>query len=172
MTPVGHTLTGLALGVLTLPRRATGWHRTLHLAVYGALASVPDFPLPHWGHERYDISHSVFVNALLIGLCITLLAVWSTARQRAGGWSVVVGGGLAWLSHLLLDAFYNHGLGVAIFWPFSPARLVLPIVWFTTLPSLHPPLTWDVARIFAVEGLVYGGVLLGALGVRRFARPA
>jgi hypothetical protein len=35
-------------------------------------------------------------------------------RTRTGGWLVLAGGGVAWLSHLLLDTFYNHGLGLAM----------------------------------------------------------
>lgn len=167
MTPIGHTLTGLTIGVLALPRAASRARVFLQLTTCGVLANVPDFPLPHWGHDRYDISHSLFVNLLLLGLMALLFAGWPTARQRVGGWPAIRGGGLAWLSHLLLDSFYNHGLGIAIFWPFSTARLVLPIVWFTALPSSPPPLTWATAQIFAVEGLVYGGVFLVVVGVWR-----
>ena len=43
------------------------------------------------------------------------------------GSRVLVAWSLAWLSHMVLDAMYNHGLGIGVFWPFSDAHLVLPL---------------------------------------------
>jgi hypothetical protein len=36
-----------------------------------------------------------------------------------------------------LDSLYNHGHGVAIFWPLSDVRLALPIPWFAVAPFLR-----------------------------------
>jgi membrane-bound metal-dependent hydrolase YbcI (DUF457 family) len=167
MTQVGHTLTGITVGVLCLPKSHSPRGRAAHLILFGLVASIPDFGLPAWGHERYDISHSLFVNSFIILLLALCLALWDKPRHRIGGWGVVLGGSLAWLSHLLLDSFYNHGHGVAIFWPFSDAHLALPIPWFSVVYKSPPPLTLETARIYAIELACYGILLLIAVGVRR-----
>ena len=167
MTQVGHTLTGIAIGVLCMPDRHSPRGKTAHLLICGLLANVPDFPLPGWGHQRYDISHSLFVNTLIILGLAFILAQWDQQRRQIGGWGVILGGSLAWLSHLLLDSFYNHGRGVGIFWPVSEAHLTLPLPWFSVIATSPPPLTWETARIFAIELVSYGIVLLLAMGLRR-----
>jgi membrane-bound metal-dependent hydrolase YbcI (DUF457 family) len=167
MTSVGHTLTGIAIGVLCMPSRHSSRGKTAHLLMCGLLANVPDFALPVWGHQRYDISHSLFVNAFIILLLSLFLARWDKLRCQIGGWSVIFGASLAWLSHLLLDSFYNHGRGVGIFWPISDAHLTLPIRWFSVIYTPPPPLTLETLRIFAIELVFYGIVLLLAIGLRR-----
>jgi len=150
--------------VLCLPEQATRRQQAAILIVCGVLASAPDFPLPLWGHERYDISHSLFVNLALILILISVLWKW---RATLGGWRVLLGGSGAWLSHLLLDSFYNHGGGVGIFWPFSTAHLTLPIPWFSVIPTFPPPLTLETARIALIELVSYGVILLLAIGLKR-----
>jgi len=76
-------------------------------------------------------------------------------------------GGLAWLSHMLLDSFYNHGQGVAIFWPLSDARLALPIPWFSVVYGVPPSLTPEMARAFAIELICYAPLVLAAIVARR-----
>ncbi len=169
MTQVGHMLTGVAIGILCMPGQATRPRMAAQVVAFTALANLPDTPLPGWGHDRYDISHSVFVNLLLIALAV--LALWRLQRVRAvvGGWRVIGAAGLAWLSHLLLDSFYNHGLGVAIFWPFSDAHLALPIPWFSVVQGVPPPLTPEMARAFAIELVCYAPLVLAAIVARRTA---
>jgi membrane-bound metal-dependent hydrolase YbcI (DUF457 family) len=166
MTQVGHALTGAAIGVLCLPphlsRRAAGGY----LVAFALLANVPDFGFQNWGHDRYDISHSIFVNLLIILVLGAALWLLPTVRARIGGGMVMLGGAASWLSHLLLDSFYNHGMGVAIFWPFSAARLALPIPWFSVLNS-PLPITWQVVQVWTIELVSFLPVLLLAIGVRR-----
>jgi len=137
------------------------------LIVFGLLANLPDFPIKHWGHRRYDISHSVFVNTTMMLVVLLLLSLCEEVRTRVGGWPVIIGGSLAWLSHLLLDSFYNHGMGVAIFWPFSDARLVLPIAWYSVVADRPPPLTWETARILLVELVSYSTLLVLVVVLRK-----
>ena len=166
MTPVGHTLTGIAIGLLAAPH---GWPRRgvlVSLGVLAVLANVPDFALPGWGHDAYRISHSVFVNAALIAVAAGL--VWAVGRWR--GFSIrkglLVAGVVAWLSHLLLDALYNHGLGIAIYWPVSSARLALPLPWLSTLRASPPPADLHTLTVFAIELVMFGSLLVGGLCIR------
>jgi hypothetical protein len=70
-----------------------------------------------------------------------------------------------------LDSLYNHGRGIAIFWPFSDAHLAMPVPWFETI-SL-PPFTESNLRVFGIEALVYGIILVSCILIRRYwLRPA
>ncbi len=166
MTFVGHTLTGATLGVLSLPRGYPKRWQKSYLLIFGLLANIPDLPLKYWGHDRYEISHSLLVNGLMILSLAVFVSSWKDLKSKLG-WGVLLSGSLAWLSHLLLDSFYNHGNGVAIFWPFSHGRLALPIPWFSVLESLPPPLTQTTLRIVLIELVCYGTLLLCAIGLRK-----
>lgn len=127
------------------------------------LANLPDAPLPGWGHDRYLVSHSLFVNGAIIAVLMLGLSVWHVARDRIGGLQVMVGSAMAWLSHMLLDSFYNHGRGIAIFWPFGLGRLALPIPWFSTLGGFPPSLDAHTVYVCVVELLCYGPLLVLAM---------
>ena len=138
------------------------------LATYGALmlaANLPDAPLPGWGHDRYEFSHSVFVTVILI-LVLGLAwfgvrkARWRAERRLFGLIS------LAWLSHLILDTTYSHGNGLRMFWPVSDSSLALPVKYFDTLKMPILPITHQHLSVFGVELIAYGSVFL----VARFAR--
>jgi hypothetical protein len=173
MTLVGHTLTGLALGIASLPSSASKTRWALPLGIFVVLANIPDIPLPFWGHGRYDISHSIFVNLFLSTLA--LLAFGRFCGNRVG--RPVGFGIIAWFSHLLLDTFYNHGLGVGIFWPFSTATLAFPIPWFSVVKPVWPPTTQVILAGLA-EFVSYAPLVLISLSirngeiVRRRGRPA
>lgn len=163
MTEVGHFLTGATIGVLSMPKSADKKHRTAHIAAFLFLAVIPDLPFKGWGHDRYYFSHSFFVTLLLIlvvGLAFLLL---KELRIKLGDWPVLIGGALAWLSHLLLDSFYNHGKGIMIYWPFSEARLALPIPWFGL--GIGSPI--QIAQVLLIEFVSYFPLLLLAIFLRR-----
>jgi hypothetical protein len=65
---------------------------------------------------------------------------------------------------MLLDALYNHGRGIGIFWPLSDAHLILPVPWFETLT--WPPKSDHNLRVFLIELGVYGALLLACLFIR------
>jgi hypothetical protein len=166
MTEVGHALTGAAIGVLCMPKESNRKQRFLHIASFMLIATVPDWPLKNWGHDRYYLSHSVFVTLLFILLLLIALFFSKNLRKKIGGWTVVTGGSLAWLSHLLLDSFYNHGKGIAIYWPFSKARLALPIPWFDVgTGSLS-----HLLQVFLVEFVSYFPLVLLALLIRMMVK--
>lgn len=167
MTPVGHTLTGIAIGIICLPEQPSRKRTLAHLGAFGLLANVPDLPFPHWGHDRYRVSHSLFVNLAWILIALVGCAVWGPARARMGGWRVLVAGAIACLSHLLLDSFYNHGRGIAIYWPVSAAHLRLPIPWFAVIPNPRRPFTREVVQIVVIELVCYFSLVVVAVVVRR-----
>ncbi|MEM7348849.1 MAG: metal-dependent hydrolase [Chloroflexota bacterium] len=164
MTTVGHALTGIAIGILCLPPNRSKRWKWRYFAGLVVLADVPDLPLPYWGHSRYSVSHSLFVNLgimLLVLLGVWLLPLAPSIKQAR----VLFAGSAAWLSHFLLDSFYNHGDGVAIYWPISSGHLTLPIPWFSVLPK--PPLTLQHLQIVGIEFLVYGLVVGLAFLIRQ-----
>ena len=170
MTFVGHSLVGASLAQAAIPAGAS-WKRWLLIVnVYVLLAFAPDLPLPGWGHARYLFSHSLFVNLLLMAP-MAALACCCAFRQWGVSYALVVGAAAAWLSHFPLDAFYNHGQGVAIYWPFSEAVLNLPLPWFATLDMRQPLTAAHNAKVFLVEAQFYLPLLGAAfLGRRAWLR--
>jgi len=163
MTTVGHVLMGTAIGVLCLPlQKSTPW-KAAYFAAFALLPNIPDLPFPGWGHDRYDLSHSLFVN-LILGLAAAFL-LWRQKVIPPGG-KILLAGAAAWLSHLLLDALYGDGPGVAIFRPFSDAYLHLPIPWFAVVWTA-PQLTTELFREFAMEFASYVPLVVLAAGLRR-----
>ena len=166
MTLVGHGIFGATIAVVTIPLDARVRRLALAMLAFAALANIPDLHLPYWGHERYGISHSVFVNGAIILLFLIPFLLSRRARRSIGGITVAVGCALAWLSHLLLDTFYNHGRGLAMFWPFSKGRLALPVPWFETAKKPLPHFDLHTAKVWSIELVSYGVVIVAALLVR------
>jgi membrane-bound metal-dependent hydrolase YbcI (DUF457 family) len=165
MTSVGHSLIGIAIGIFCLPLRVSARWKVGYFAAFVVLPNIPDLPFSHWGHDRYDISHSLFVNLLLCLIMVALLGWHPNIRHSIGDGKVLAGGMVTWLSHLVLDSLYNHGRGVAIFWPLSDARLALPIPWFSVVP--FPPLRLALLQAWAIEFASYLPLVLLAYSLRR-----
>ena len=163
MTTIGHSLSGLSIAVLTLPRgRSLLWYVVAgHLFVF--FANIPDLPFPGWGHDAYQISHSIFLAALLVSF-VGLLRLIPEVSTRVSA-TMFLAFSAAWLTHMPLDSIYSHGHGIGIFWPFSEAHLAMPIPWFDTLT--WPPKTAHNLRIFQIETVVYGLILVGCILFRR-----
>ena len=163
MTTIGHSVTGLSVAVLILPKgRSLLWYLLVgHFFIF--FANIPDFPLPNWGHASYHVSHSIFVTGLLVSFLLLLLL--NPAFNRQVGAKIVFWWSITWLSHMLLDSFYNHGRGIGIFWPFSDVHLALPLPWFETLT--WQPFTEHNLSVFGTELVVYGTVLIFCLLLRQ-----
>ena len=157
MTPVGHSLMGLAIGCAVVPRDFNRRQTALTLMTFVALANTPDWPLPGWGHDRYDVSHSIFVTIAIVVIAAGVTTVW-LRRTPYFRWRLIAGGAVAWLSHLLLDTLYDGRKGLAMFWPVSDARVSLPIPCFRTM-QLSPLVSAHNASVFAIEAIVYGSIL-------------
>lgn len=170
MTSVGHTLTGLSLAAAGTPFGVARQRRAMVFVACALLANFPDLPVPGWGHDAYDVSHSLFVNGLGI-FVLTLLALqWQPMRTRLAGPRGVLLVAAAWASHVLLDSMYNHGQGVAALWPLSDGRIAMPLPWFSTLRP-DPLLSRHNLQVFGIELLAYGSLLLAVVVLRHLARP-
>jgi hypothetical protein len=156
---------GTAIGLFCMPQRASARWKIGYFAVFLVLSNIPDLPFAHWGHHRYDISHSLFVNLFLCLLMVALLGWHLNIRHFIGDGKVLYAGMVAWLSHVVLDSFYNHGRGVAIFWPLSDARLALPLPWFSVAP--FPPFNLALLQECAIEFASYVPLVLLAYCLRR-----
>jgi hypothetical protein len=169
MTFVGHSLVGAALAQATMPAGASWKQWAFVVNLYVLLAFFPDLPFPGWGHSRYYLSHSLYINLLLI-LPTAAIGCFYRSRGTFASYPLVAGAVVAWLSHFPLDAMYNHGQGVAIFWPFSEGVLNLPLPWFVTLDINQPLTAAHNARVFLVEAVFYLPLLAGALWGRHIWR--
>lgn len=143
-TVMTHALVPLALGLALGRRRIPA-----RLLAAGALAAMlPDadvvaFKLgiayaDDFGHR--GASHSFAFAAMLAALG-ALAAPWLRAPRWRSAWWLF----LCAASHPLLDALTDGGLGVALYWPWSDARLFAP--W---RPIEVSPIG---ARFFSARGL-------------------
>lgn len=168
MSPVGHSLAGLAVATVATREWRCDERRVAALLGFVALANLPDWPLPGWGHSDYRVSHNAIVNAGLIA-AVAALVVGRYGRKAA---PLVAAGAIAWMSHLLLDSFYNHGQGVGVGWPVSDFRLNLPVPWLRTLDLSEPLLGARNLSVFALELATFGpAVLLATIVARRRVSP-
>ncbi|MBU8898960.1 metal-dependent hydrolase [Corallococcus sp. H22C18031201] len=129
MASIGHVAVGLALG--RHEAGAASWRR--RVTVMGFLASLALLPdadviafalrIPYaatWGHR--GASHS-FAFAALLALAVAIAA--RGLGESAARWGLV--SFLALASHGVLDSLTDGGLGPALLWPFSNARMFAPV---------------------------------------------
>lgn len=144
-TILTHPAVPLALGV-GLGRRVIS-RRLLIAGV--CLSAVPDLDvlafrlgIPYsaeFGHRGF--SHSL----LFAGLC-ALLVAWALRKYREQPGRSFAFLFAAMVSHGILDAFTNGGLGVEFFWPFSAERYFAPVRVIAVSPL-------GVSRIWSHHGL-------------------
>jgi hypothetical protein len=166
MTFVGHCMTGVAIGLVVIPSRTPRSRLIFCLAGCAIAANMPDFNIRHWGHYDYLFSHSIFVNSAIILILALAIDLISKIFNRKISWRLLIAWAGAWLSHLLLDTFYNHGLGLCMFWPFSKSALVLPMPWFHTIKVEAGFITWHNLSEFITEFLFFSLVVVPAIYFR------
>ena len=124
-TVLSHPAPLLCLGLACGRRLASG-----RLLLAGVVCSIlPDLDVIAF---RFNVSyadilgHRGLSHSLLFALAAGLLAALAAPLLKSGRWAafLVCAGGA--LSHIVLDAMTNGGLGVALFWPFSEARYFFP----------------------------------------------
>jgi inner membrane protein len=158
---ISHALIGASIGLLLAPNakrdgdelaRALAAARARELGralpVAGAvLAVLPDADvLMHaWVRYEHPFGHRGAFHSIGVYLAVAaLVAAWPAfAGERL---RLALCAFVALLSHSLLDMLTNGGLGIALFWPLSPARLFFP--W---RPIPVSPLS--IARFFSDWGL-------------------
>lgn len=109
---------GAALGRRRIPRR---------LLMAGAVAAMlPDadvlafrLGIPY----AHDLGHRGATHSIAFALACGLLAMVLHRSLRAPPWLALGFVFLSGLSHALLDALTNGGLGVALYWPFDHRRI-------------------------------------------------
>lgn len=154
MVFVGHSCTGVALALLAVPGNARRKRVLVTCGVFAVLANAPDVPIPGWGHDVYEVSHSFFCNLAWMLPLVVFFLVSKKWMEWVGGIRVVVLGMIACLGHMVLYAMYNHGLGLYVWWPLGYGKLVLPLPWLEKLQN--PPEFWHTVRILGVELLTFG----------------
>ncbi|XXF77360.1 metal-dependent hydrolase [Myxococcaceae bacterium GXIMD 01537] len=154
MASIGHIAVGLALGRAEGAGRRRG--RLLAGMVLGAaLAMLPDadviafkLGIPYgaaWGHR--GASHSLVFAA---GVALAVAGVAGALRGPAARLGLLAFAAVG--SHGLLDALTDGGLGAALLWPFSKARLFAPVRPLPVAPI--------GAGMLSVRGLYVVGVEL------------
>ena len=169
MTPIGHTLTGLAIGYLAIPRDLPARQKFKALAVFAVVASIPDFPFPFWGHRRFEISHSVVVTTCGVLLAAGFL-LWKYRGQFPFTPTMLFAGALAWYSHLLLDTMYNRAIGMPTLWPIGVGRVALPVPWLS-IGNKADIFSMHNVRVAVLEILTFGPLLLLAFAVQKYRSP-
>ena len=124
-TVLSHPAPILCLGLACGRRLVSG-----RLLLAGLLCSVlPDLDVIAF---RFNVAYSDILghrglsHSLIFALAAGLLAALAAPLLKSGrltAFLVCAGGAL---SHIILDAMTNGGLGVALFWPFSEARYFFP----------------------------------------------
>ena len=164
MTQFCHSMMGVSCGFFFMPRGLKTWQALALLFSFAVAANIPDLAIRGWGHENYHISHSLFVNTGIISVLILCLLIARCFSRWKIRYTVLTGLSCAWLSHLLLDSFYNHGLGIEIFWPFSGSALALPIPWLSVRDTTIPYLAVANLKIYLIEVVTFAPLLfLGIL---------
>jgi inner membrane protein len=129
MASIGHTIVGLAAARLADPVRPPR-QRVAHALAWVALSNLPDLDvlafklgIPYyspWGHR--GASHS-----LLAAVAIGLTWGWLLARDAdLARWRTCILAVCVSVSHVVLDAMTDGGLGVAAAWPITDHRYFLP----------------------------------------------
>lgn len=165
MTIVGHSIMGLALGTVFMPRVLSKWAARGFLVLMAAMACLPDWRVPfHRQLFNYNHHHSLLVNCIILAGIAGAMALAGMLKSRRG-WLILVAISAAVLSHLLMDSFYSHAKGVQIAWPLGSYRLALPIPWLhvQTNPG---SLDWFHIRIRLIEILTFGPLLGAAIIIR------
>lgn len=120
------------------------------LLVLGLFLSVlPDFDslafrfdVPYesqWGHRGF--THSILFAVFIALLCLLLSKFFSAKAKTVFLFSFV-----SIMSHAILDAFTNGGLGVAFFWPITSARYFFPWQVIEVSPI-------SITRFFSEKGV-------------------
>ena len=174
MASLGHVAVGMAAGRLwtaadRLPRgRATVAEAMI---AFSALSLAPDldviafrFGIPYsapFGHR--GAAHSICV-ALVLATVAAATARLAPGRKRARLWLLCAA---VAVSHGLLDALTDGGLGIALLWPFSNQRYFAPWTPIPVAPIGRGMLGERGLRVLLVEALQFSPLLLWALWPRR-----
>lgn len=120
-----HAAVPLMLGVAAGPRRVSG--RLLAAGGIAAMLADTDVIAFRLGIPYASaFGHRGALHSVAFALMLGLLAALGHQQLHSSPWRSLGFVGLAALSHPLLDACTDGGLGVALWWPFSDQRWFAP----------------------------------------------
>jgi inner membrane protein len=170
---VGHAIVGMAAARFHLAARAAGdplrsprW-RAAYMIRFAALGLLADADVilalygvryaDPWGHRGATHSYAfATLVALAIGAACLFHASGRAFRTMAIAWFVLV-------SHPILDAMTDGGLGVAFFWPLSTKRYFLPWRPIPVAPLGEAFFGEEGLRVAATELAYFAPLLIYAL---------
>jgi inner membrane protein len=158
MASLGHLAVGFC-AARARHSRLTGWLAWPAVALAADLDVIGfRFGVPYaapFGHR--GATHSIAFAAL-----VGLIAGVITRKPRVGWIAFAVA-----LTHPLLDALTDGGLGVALFWPFSNARYFAPWRPIPVAPIGTRLFSSHGLRVMAIELLMFLPLFLWSLWPRR-----
>ena len=104
MTFVAHSIIGVTVATIIMPKTFKVYQKSILVGSFIILANMPDLTRPRYGHELYYLSHSIFINLILILIAVMPFLLSEELRNRIGGFPVLTGCAVCWLSHFLLDS--------------------------------------------------------------------
>lgn len=147
-TVITHAAVPLLLGAAAGKRAVSP--RLLAAGAIAAMLPDADVIAFRFGVAYADaFGHRGAAHSLAMALLLGALAALACRPLHTTRWRAFVFVGLAALSHPLLDALTDGGLGVALAWPFSAERFFFP--W---RPIAVSPIG---ARFFSARGLAVLG---------------
>ncbi|BCG27325.1 hypothetical protein TUM18999_55160 [Pseudomonas tohonis] len=169
-TLITHSLPVLAVGIALGSRVIPPW--LLLAGLFFACLPDADVAAFKLGIAYADaFGHRGFSHSLLFAACCGLFGALIHRLLRCGPLKAGLFIGLATLSHSLLDAMTDGGLGVAWFWPWDMQRHFLPWRPIEVSPFIGGFFTQRGIDVLLSEarwvGLPCLLLALGGLGVRR-----
>ena len=151
-SPVGHTLGGL----ISNQRQTFSWPWLLYI-IFAANAADLDFVagalVGQFNRFHHMASHSIMAAIIFAGACYIVSKLYSNQASK-----IALVGGLAYLSHLLLDAITidsSAPRGMQLLWPFSDEYYIAPVTFFTNIHhgARSDTLLQALSSIFSMHNL-------------------
>jgi membrane-bound metal-dependent hydrolase YbcI (DUF457 family) len=183
-SPIGHALTGYAIGRLATDGSTREGRRLVAACSVLAVVVDLDFLPGALLAGRPSLYHQGASHSLVVALAVSLAAAWLLVRDRRSllrGFAALFA---ASVSHLALDWLGSDArlpIGMPLLWPFSDATWISPVA---VLPGIHHAVAgressaeWLVdvlslqnARALLVEALLVGPFVLLVEWLRRRRR--
>ncbi|RPI85044.1 MAG: metal-dependent hydrolase [Chloroflexi bacterium] len=166
-SPVGHTIAGLAVALISQKRKNRRYIFPIILCVF--FATVPDFDfIPGLLMNRPALFHGDLTHSIGFAFVISAVAAVSLRLKGLSILSTFTLGFTSYLTHLLLDLFNPDGrppYGIPLLWPISETYYLSPWTMFTgvqhasststtTLDFLRQVITFHNIKAIGVEILL------------------
>jgi len=167
---IGHIAVGMAAGRVFAGREASRGKLARAMIAFSALSLLPDLDVvgfffgvsyeDEWGHR--GASHSIVFGLLVAGAVVLLTRAMKLPPLKTFAVAAVVVA-----SHGVLDSFTDGGLGCALLWPFSQARIFAPVTPIPVAPIGAAMLSGRGLYVVLVELVLFGPVFIFATFPRR-----